>query len=286
MMPASSQLDQAFWEENGYVIIRDVVSPKNIKYALKAIWEFSGMDSNDPGTWNSPHLHLHFVDIFQHQALWNNRQSPRIHRAFAKIWRTEKLWVSFSPTSINLPTRQALPKRWQLHWDMSLKQPFDFGVGGVLYLTDTTENQGALTLVPGFHNYIEKWLDSLPSETNPTEEDLHSLGSKPIAANAGDLIIWHKFLPHGASSNTTNTPRLVQYIGMSPVSSTIWPGDCYQDARDCRIKAWQERRAGFDGDRLEKESQMGQTAALSSLGRKLLGLDCWDEPDSCTKMVE
>ena len=41
---------------------------------------------------------------------------------------------------------------------------------------------------------------------------------KAIAAKAGDLIIWHQALPHGASRNLHHLPRMVQYINMYPAT--------------------------------------------------------------------
>jgi len=103
-----------------------------------------------------------------------------------------------------------------LHWDVSLQLPIPFGLQGILYLNDIASNQGAFTLVPGFHNKIESWLKNLPANANPRNENIHSLGTKPIAANAGDFIIWHQALPHGSSPNTTLQPRFVQYINYAP----------------------------------------------------------------------
>jgi ectoine hydroxylase-related dioxygenase (phytanoyl-CoA dioxygenase family) len=103
--------------------------------------------------------------------------------------------------------------------------PVQFGTQGILYLSDTAENQGAFTLVPSFNNRIDDWLKNLPTEVDPRLEDLYALGPKPIAANAGDFIIWHHILPHGSSPNTAALPRFVQYINYSPVdenSSESW----------------------------------------------------------------
>ena len=36
----------------------------------------------------------------------------------------------------------------------------------------------------------------------------------PIPAAAGDLIIWHQALPHGASPNRSDRPRLAHYVNM------------------------------------------------------------------------
>lgn len=95
----------------------------------------------------------------------------------------------------------------------------------MIYLTDTEETQGAFTCVPGFHQRIDEWLDKLPPDVDPRREDLESLGAKPIAGAAGDLIIWHKALPHGSRPNRAVRPRIVQYLSMHPTKrehNPIW----------------------------------------------------------------
>ena len=157
-----------------------------------------------------------------------------------------------------------------LHWD---RNPFDppsnLGVQGVLYLTDTPANQGAFTCVPGFHHKIEEWLETLPEDADPRRQDLESLGAEPVPGKAGDLIIWHSSLPHGAGPNFADQPRVVQYITMFPA------GEGSEESRAKRIDAWRTRGAGFSGERAEKEFTEGKTAKLTPLGRKLLGLEKW-----------
>ena len=43
----------------------------------------------------------------------------------------------------------------------------------------------------GIHTRINEWLNNLPAGTDPRTQDLYTLGAIPVAANAGDLIIWH-----------------------------------------------------------------------------------------------
>lgn len=73
-------------------------------------------------------------------------------------------------------------------------------------------------LQPLFHLKMEQWLQ----QQNKTEFELQTQNwkewpVKSIPAKAGDLVIWHHALPHGASPNTAKHPRMVQYINMYPV---------------------------------------------------------------------
>jgi hypothetical protein len=53
-----------------------------------------------------------------------------------------------------------------------------------------------------------------------------------------------------------------------------------EDARQHRIKCWRERLCpggrAFPGDPRGWEAAHGETAELTPLGRKLLGLDAWE----------
>ena len=230
-------------------------------------------------------------------------------KVLAEILGMERLWASIDRVSLSPPERtppneasskQPIPLHWdyalQLHgdgkptlMDGSLERPLPFWVQGVLYLTDTAEDGGAFTCVPGFYHEMEGWLETLPSDTDPRKRNedggiflnydtwLETLsakgdssmqaiidrGTKPVPAKAGDLIIWHSSLPHGASYNTAKHPRVVQYMTMFPAQEKD------EDALNRRIKVWQNGMAG-------EGHSMDQSAKLSLLGRKLLGLDRWE----------
>ena len=215
--PVLTPEDLAFWQQNGYVVLHDAVPPENCAAAAQAIYDFLGMDPEDPRTWyGGPQGHSIWIPLLHHPAFWANRNSPRIHSAFAQLWGRGDLWVSVDQGGMNPPETP----NWRfpgphLHWDASLEPPMPFGVQGILYLTDTEAAQGAFTCVPGFHLKIDDWLASL-NGADPRQQDLQALGPVPIAGKAGDLIIWHHALPHGSSPNRATRPRVVQYIFMRP----------------------------------------------------------------------
>jgi hypothetical protein len=214
--PVLTREDLAFWNENGYVVLHEAVSAENCRASARAVWEFLDMNPEAPDTWYKKRgQHGIMVQFFHHPALAANRGSRRLHKAFAQIWNTADLWVTVDRVSFNPPERP----EWKfpgprLHWDTTLTLPIAFNVSGVLYLTDTSAEQGAFTCVPGFHRRLAAWLAQLPPGADPRAQDLEVLGGTPVPGKAGDLIIWHNALPHGSRPNHATRPRIVQYISM------------------------------------------------------------------------
>jgi Phytanoyl-CoA dioxygenase (PhyH) len=207
--------DIIFWENNGYVIIKDAVSTLDCIASRKAIMQYLKMDEHDAASWykESETMQGIMVPLYRNEAIDKNRNCPKIKKAFEQLWNRNDLIVTTDKCGFNPPeTATFTYKGTGLHWDVSLATPIPFGTQGILYLTDTAANQGALTVVPGFHNNLENWLKELPSNINPRETDLTKYNPIPIAANAGDFIIWNHKLPHSSSPNKAALPRIVQYL--------------------------------------------------------------------------
>ncbi|WP_230688027.1 phytanoyl-CoA dioxygenase family protein [Hymenobacter ruricola] len=218
--------DLAFWDEHGYVIVRGAVSKEQARATEWAVWEALGMDPNDAATWyQKPIGKGIMMDFYHHPTLLVNRQSKRIQKAFAQLWQTADLWKTTDRTSFNPPeTATYQHQGTPLHWDMSLEPPLRFGTQGLLYLCDTPAEQGAFRCVPGFHRQLGSWLAGLPEGVDPRRVNLDAQ-AVPIAAEAGDFVIWHHALPHGSSPNRGTYPRIVQYLNMYPVEfkeNTAW----------------------------------------------------------------
>jgi ectoine hydroxylase-related dioxygenase (phytanoyl-CoA dioxygenase family) len=275
--------DRAFFDENGYVVVHNAVPRENLDRLIAVIFEFLGMDPNDPGDWYRPPLSPGgMVEMYQHQALWDNRQNPRVHRAFSEILGTEKLWVSFDRAGVKPPAHPDHPEyehKGFLHWDLDpTKLPQPFGVQGVLYLADTDANMGGFQCVPGHHKVLEAWGQRPPSERGeaPRPDPADAI---PIPGKAGDLVIWNRLLFHGNGHNVSDRPRLAQYI-------TMFPAQTYdavfgkESQREERIHQWRNRlspqASWAPGDPRRTEELHGKAAELTPLGRKLLGLDAWE----------
>jgi ectoine hydroxylase-related dioxygenase (phytanoyl-CoA dioxygenase family) len=214
--------ERAFWEENGYVIIHNAVPQENIAAAIDAIWDFLEVDRNHPEEWyKAPVSKAGMLELYHHQALWNNRQEPKVYQAFADIWQTDELWVSFDRANMNPPARQPdWDYQGMYHWDIDTTlDPIPFMVQGVLYLADTPADGGGFHCTPGMHKRFYEWVKTQPTDRHPYLPDSTDLEIKTIPGKAGDLLIWHSLLPHGNSRNRSRKPRLAQYITMFPPRS-------------------------------------------------------------------
>lgn len=285
-MSVLSDSDLMFFRDQGYVVLSDAVPPENLRAVIDVIWEFLGADPDDSNSWYKippreitggigPLSQSGMVEIYQHQALWNNRQYPRVYEAFVDIWRTNNLWVSLDRANMKPPVRLN-DARWQhpgmIHWDIETdKDPLPCSVQGVLYLTDTEVNQGGFQCVPGFPAMFSEWVSSQPADRNPRVPDLSGLRVQSIPGRAGDLLIWNSLLPHGNGCNMSQQPRLAQYIAMNPADFS----DHRQ--RQERIDFWRTRKPSpkWPGDPRGWELNQPGPAVLTGLGRRLLGLDLW-----------
>ena len=274
--------DLAFWRENGYVIVPNAVPRANVDELVDVIWDFMDMDRDDRDSWYSAPQgefgmvelsRSGMVELYQHQALWDNRQHPRVYGAFVDIWETEELWVTIDRVNLNPPARPDWDFQGFVHWDIDTSlRPLPVGVQGVLALVDVRAGEGGLQVVPGFHRAFDDWVKTQPADRNPWKPDISGFELVGVEMRAGDLAIWNSMLPHGTSRNTSDRPRLAQYISMFPA-----PDD--EALRQERVTSWRERRPrtgpAFPGDARRWEIEHGVTAKLTPLGERLLGLKDW-----------
>ncbi|MCU8021104.1 MULTISPECIES: phytanoyl-CoA dioxygenase family protein [unclassified Shewanella] len=218
---SESQLN--FWQSEGYLVIPQVLTAEQCAATRDFIWQQLGANEQDPTTWYQPHEFMQkiMLQLFRHPQLDANRQVSKIRQVFERLWQRTDLVMTTDRVSFNPPETPT----WHfpgpdMHWDMPLQLPVKFATQGLIYLTDTSAEQGAFCCVPRFHLKIEEWLlEQNKPDIELQQQDWHRWQVKPIAAKAGDLIIWHHALPHGASPNRGTLPRMVQYINFYPMAS-------------------------------------------------------------------
>jgi ectoine hydroxylase-related dioxygenase (phytanoyl-CoA dioxygenase family) len=280
---ALSEEDWDFWVHNGYIVIKNAVPRQNAGRLAQLLWEFEEKDPNDPGTWHAPpraEMKMKelagsgMVEIYNHQYLWDNRQVQRVYDAFVDIWGTEKLWVTIDRANLNMPLRPQDEFKGFIHWDYD-PETRPQNVQGVLALADQTDlNMGGFQCVPELYRTYDTWKLTQPADRNHFMPDITGFELVKVPLEAGDLLIFNSTLPHGIRPNLSQDKvRIAQYISMMPAQEDN------EALRQWRIASWRDRIApegyAFPGDPRGWEKTKYETAELSPLGRKLLGLDRW-----------
>lgn len=277
--------DWNFWIHNGYIVIKNAVSKEQAQATANFIWEFDEKDPNDAETWYAPPraemkmkelTGTGMVEVYNNQHLWNNRQMQKVYDAFVDVWGTEKLWVTIDRANLNVPLPPGVDKKGFIHWDYD-PETRPQNVQGVLALADQTDEQmGGFQCIPWLYRNYDSWKLTQPEDRDRFQPDISDLGDKivKVKMEAGDLLIFNSTEPHGIRPNKSkNKVRIAQYISMMPAEEDN------EELRNWRINSWKNQIApegyAFPGDPRKWEQTKYETAQLSPLGKKLLGLTDW-----------
>ena len=280
-----SEADWTFWKEQGYVVIKQAVPREQALATADFLWEFDEKDPADPTTWYAPpraEMQMKeltgtgMVEVYNHQHLWNNRQTARVYDAFVDIWGTEALWVTIDRANLNFPMRPGHEYKGFIHWDYD-PETKPQQVQGVLALADQTDPEmGGFQCIPWLYRNYDTWKLTQPADRDRFKPDTTGLDEHlvKVPLEAGDLLIFNSSQPHGIRPNRSGDKvRIAQYISMMPAE----PENAA--LREWRIRSWQERIApegyAFPGDPRRWEQTRYSRAELSPLGERLLGLTDW-----------
>lgn len=274
-----------FWKHHGYVVIKNAIPREQALQTADFLWEFEEKDANDPTTWyTAPRAEMQMkelagtgmVEVYNHQQLWNNRQTQRVYDAFVDIWGWEKLWVTIDRANLNFPMRPGYEYKGFIHWDYD-PDTKPQNVQGVLALADQTdENMGGFQCIPWLFRNYDTWKLNQPADRDHFKPDVKDLEDKlvKVPLEAGDLLIFNSSEPHGIRPNRSeNKVRIAQYISMMPAQEDN------EALKEWRINSWKNRVApegyAFPGDPRNWEQTKYETAKLTDLGKQLLGLKKW-----------
>lgn len=280
-----SEDDWDFWIENGYVVIKNAVPKEQATKTADFLWEFEEKKANDQSTWYAPpraEMEMKelagtgMVEVYNNQALWNNRQTQRVYDAFTDIWGTDRLWVTIDRANLNFPIRPGFEYKGFIHWDYD-PETRPQNVQGVLALADQNdEDMGGFQCLPWLYRNYDTWKLGQPEDRDHFQPDVSDLTEHivKVKLNAGDLLIFNSTQPHGIRPNLSKDKvRIAQYISMMPAEEDN------VELKDWRINSWDKRIApsgyAFPGDPRNFEQIKYERAELNDLGKKLLGLKNW-----------
>jgi len=277
--------DWEFLTHNGYIVIKNAVSKEQAEKTADFLWEFEEKDKNDISTWYAaPRAEIEMkelagtgmVEVYNNQALWNNRQTQKVYDAFVDVWGTEKLWVTIDRANLNFPIKLGFGYKGFIHWDYD-PETRPQNVQGVLALVDQNdENMGGFQCIPELYRTYDTWKLTQPEDRDRFNPDITGYEDKikKVKLNAGDLLIFNCTQPHGIRPNRSKDKvRIAQYISMMPAEEDN------KDLKNWRINSWKKRIApsgyAFPGDPRNYEQIKYEKAELNDLGKRMLGLEKW-----------
>jgi hypothetical protein len=295
-----SEEDFTFWQTYGYVVVKQAIPAAAAKNLLDFAWEFQGLDPGRPDTWYEERefrsdldreLHIYgFVEAYHHQLIWDSRQTQRVYDAFVDVWDCEELWVTLDRLNLNPPNVKNRDRALiapvergfdiELHWDIDTTLGvLPQRVQGIIALNDTTPAQGGFQCDPELFRQFDRWAALQPADRDPIRPTIDRTEFPVVRPDlkAGDLLIWNGALAHGVAPNTSESGvRSAQYISMMPALESN------QELRKSRVESWRhlstpEWNKTLVGDAAKHESLRYETATLTDLGAKLLGLESWSE---------
>ena len=136
--------------------------------------------------------------------------------------------------------------------------PEELQIGAVFYLTDVQPKGGGLYAVPGSHKKVQDICKSTPGgrHLNSGWLDIKEGFDEPVevTGEAGDVIITHYLIAHGASHNRRARTRVAYFTRFSCLDHPFYPPPTPTE------------------DRFNTR----QVHAMTKVGRKLLGVDSWE----------
>jgi len=241
---------------DGYVVVKNVVSPDRAQYYLDNMFEWLesfpfGFKKEDKATWGPQNLPAHIkggmyvgYSIAHEKFYWEARTEPGLIDAFAKLWGTDKLLVSFDGFNITLPAEQHPKSEAWPHVDQSPLRKGMQCVQGILNLAPNGPQDGGLIVMKGSSAVSERFFkENIATEKtswgpadwygfdSPQVEWFKNKGCEfvKVCADQGDLILWDSRTIHYNCLPESNTVRSVLYMCYTPAA--------YANAEDLKTKA-------------------------------------------------
>ncbi|KAI5117178.1 hypothetical protein M0805_008157 [Coniferiporia weirii] len=224
------ELRQQFLEK-GYVKIENAVPLENIKRFSEDVWIRLGYDPQDKSTWEKEKVHMP-----RHREVVMKEFAPKAWAAICEILGGEEhidptLFESFGDSLIcnfgspEWENKESVDPRLLGNWHIDgdwFRHFLDAGeqaVTVVVLFNDIEPRAGGTFLAPDGLKNVVKWLYEHPegSEAWPVDEtgartvcDIHKCNEfVECTGKAGDVVIFHPFMPHSASKNYRRIPRFI-----------------------------------------------------------------------------
>ena len=197
-----TEVERKFLDEQGYLVIRDVLSPDQVKAFSSRLDELVKLEGEDAGK----EVHQEegtdrLANLIDKDPMFEVCIThPKLLAAIAHVINKD-----FKHSSLN--SRASLPgaghQRFHTDYDKLVK-PGEWGrvaCNSIWLLDDFNKTNGATRVVPGSH-----WKEKTPRDEM---EDTYAMHPEQIQliAPAGTVVVFNAHLWHGGSKNQSSTSR-------------------------------------------------------------------------------
>ncbi|GIJ78811.1 phytanoyl-CoA dioxygenase family protein [Micromonospora phaseoli] len=262
------------FRSDGFLIVRGALSQDEARHYADLIRDLLPGDFRIPEHWQAFDGRLKpfqapGVQTFDGPDFIPLFQNERLYAVMTQLLGSERLLVRDGSLAITMrnDARRAGELSQRLHLDPAVPEdvddflftPEEIEIGGCFYFTDVEPGGGGIHVVPGGHRFVEQKARGVSAGRQLYDKwrDIPGLETVEVTGSSGDFVLMHHLMPHAASHNRNSTTRVAQFLRYSrddaPWSVGERPGD----------------RPGANG------FGPAQLAAMTPLGRRLLGVDPW-----------
>jgi phytanoyl-CoA hydroxylase len=227
-----SDKDVAFYRENGYLLVEDVLEP-DTRLQMKAViaeWiaQAKGVtkhtdvyDLEPTHTPEHPRVRRIKKPHTLSSVFWDFAKSPRMLAVLTKLLGPN---VRLHGTKLNMKDPMyGSPVEWHQDWAFYPHTNDDLLAVGVM-LDDVEMKNGPLLVMPGTHKgpiYDHHAEGRFCGGMDPRAVDLPFDKAVPITGKAGSASFHHVRLVHGSAQNTSTKPR--QLLLYECAAADAWP---------------------------------------------------------------
>lgn len=263
-----------FFREQGYVLVRDVLTREEAERYRRMILDLLPRDLTIPPYWHASAGRIKPYREDGNQSIELPELLPllfneRLYAAAVQLLGDHRLRSFDASLGITIRNDAGKGSGRHLHQtphidcsvpadiDNFLFTPVEVQVGGCYYFTDVEQTGGGIYVLPGGHRWVESMAQEHPQGRHLYQDWKRIDGIEEqmveVTGPAGSFAMLHHLMPHGASFNRMPTARVAQFTRFT--------------RHDHPHNPWQPAPEG----RWSPE----QLAVMSPLGRKLLGADPW-----------
>ncbi len=239
-MLSTAQIEQ--FEEEGYLLLSNLISKEIIEKAEHAMWNTLGMDTDHPDTWDQvqrPFLTNFYIENMAHERrieLFGVTHPDLLEcctpdyltilNQLAERYPSIPHCKSDHPDAIWAMNQFPISAEWKItspHLDGYSRDlrldPGSFRASSLTYLTDANSHQGTTVIWPEGPERIREFRKQNPNLSNKIRTMLTHLPQidlgepMEVVAKQGDVLFFHHLLPHTGTINACSSPRFaIRYM--------------------------------------------------------------------------